>query len=224
MVTGVQTCALPICQPGRAVWPCLAGVLLLAAPARAQLAITEMMSLSQIAIDQTNTVKNSDFFELTNFGTNTINVAGYKFSDSSHSPTTLVKNSNPLFIRAGESVIFVRTNVYQSVAQIRTWWGSCLSPSVQIRFYGNPGFSSCGDGIRIYDPALNLVDTIDFDGAVSGRSFVYDTNSGVFGALSTLGQGGACRAATADNVGSPGVTTETVCPTWSARATCCGRP
>ena len=193
--------------PGRAALFCLTGSLLLAAPVRAQLAITEMMSLSQITIDQTNTAKNSDFWELTNFGSNTISLASYKFSDSSHAPTTLVKNSNPLFIHAGESVVFARTNVYKNEAEIRQWWGSCLASNVQLRFYGNPGFSSCGDGIRVYDPALNLVDSIDFDGAISGRSFVYDPTSGVFGALSTLGQGGACRAATADNVGSPGVTT-----------------
>lgn len=183
-----------------------AAILLLARPAQAQLAITEMMSFSQTEVGSTNLVKNSDYWELTNFGSNDVNITGYKFSDISNTPQTLVKNSNPMIVHAGESVIFVRDNVFTNQAQVRAWWGACLASNVQVRFYNKPGFSSCGDGIRLYDLSMNVVDAVNFAGAIPGRSFVYDTNSGAFGTLSTPGDGVSCRAPTADNYGSPGRT------------------
>jgi hypothetical protein len=184
------------------------GLVLLAATARPQLAITEMMSKSADTFGYTTVTNDHDFWELTNFGTNTIDLAGYKFEDNKNPKRLLVTNgAAPLFIQAGESVIFVRNTVSTNEAQFRFWWGRCLGPNVQVRFYDAPGFSSYGDSLSIYDPAKKLVDTVDFGEATRGVSFVYDTNSGAFTALSSIGRGGACQAATADDVASPGVTT-----------------
>ena len=184
----------------------MAGAWLLAPTIRAQLAITEMMSSTWKILGLTS-VTNSDFWELTNFGTNTINLTGYKFADKNSAPYTLVKNSNPLLIHPGESVVFVRNNYTTNETQFRNWWGPCISSNLQIRFYTKPGFASTGDGIHVYDPALNLVDTINFGPATFGVSFVYNPDSGAFGNLSVAGQGGACQANSAVDTASPGVTT-----------------
>src|SRR6185436_17051883 len=79
-------------QPGRAVLLSLAGVLLFAAIVRPQLAITEMMSKSANTFGQTTVTNDTDFWELTNFGANTVNLAGYKFADNKDSKRLLVPN------------------------------------------------------------------------------------------------------------------------------------
>jgi len=94
-----------------------------------------------------------------------------------------------LWVSNGESVILVRTNskTLRTEAEFRERWGACLLPTLQVRLYGTPGFSSGGgDAVRLYDPDGRLVDRVDFGRARIGVSFVYDTNSWVFGAYSTL--------------------------------------
>src|SRR5262249_17002795 len=113
----------------------------------------------------------------------------------------------PLFISPDESVVFVRNNITTSEALFRTWWGSCVGANVQIRFFSEPGFSSHGDSIVVYDPSRRLVDGIEFPWATRGRAFVYDPNSGSFGAISAVGFAGGCQAETAEDIGSPGATT-----------------
>src|SRR5436190_11400193 len=77
----------------------------------------------------------------------------------------------------------------------------------------NYGFSPNppGDGVRLWGPAatddLDVVDSVDFGPATQGRSFTYDSIAGEFGVLSSLDIDGAFRAATADDVGSPGTNT-----------------
>jgi hypothetical protein len=167
-----------------------------------------MMSKSSSTFGRTSVTNDHDFWELTNFGSNTLNLAGYKFADNKNPKRLLVTNgAPPLLIHGGESIIFVRNTVSTNEAQFRAWWGSCLDSNVQVRFYDSPGFSSYGDSLSVYDAARNLVDKVNFGEATHGVSFVYDASSGVFGALSILDQGPTCRAATADDIASPGKTT-----------------
>src|SRR6266404_3902878 len=132
--------------PARVALALLAGALLPASTVRAQLAITEMMSSALTTnIDPTLSTDHSDFWELTNFGTNTVDLTQYKFTDRTHSPFALVPaGAPPLFIQPSESIVFVRSNITYTEAQFRTWWGSCVGSSVQIRFFKNPGFSQDG--------------------------------------------------------------------------------
>src|ERR1051326_1161346 len=125
-----------------------------ATTAGAQLAITEMMSSALKTNGMIISTNNSDFWELTNFGTNIIDVTHYKFTDDNHwPPFALVPNGNPaVMINPGESVVFVRNNITQNETQFRAWWGDCVGPNVKIRFFSKPGFSSGGDSIRVYDP------------------------------------------------------------------------
>ncbi|MBL9171530.1 MAG: immunoglobulin domain-containing protein [Verrucomicrobiales bacterium] len=179
----------------------------------ARLAITEAMSSAATTQGSATVVQNSDWWELTNFGTNTIDLTGYKWNDNqggllSADPTPFAG----LSIAPGQSILFFQSNSPASMSpdQFKTWWGRAFEPSAQAVIYEGNGLSSTGDGIRLWGPdAINdsdWVDSVDFGAAIRGASFVYDPSTGVFGLLSTNGVLTAAQAATADDVGSPGRT------------------
>src|SRR5262245_48736148 len=175
----------------------------------AQLAITELMSDAATNQGPVRLETGSEVWELTNFGNTAIDLRDYTFADSLETPRVLLvrPGEEPLVIGPMESVIFVRSKETTNVAQFRDWWGSCLNTAVEVRMVPRtPGFDQVSDGLRVWDPALNLVDRVDFGVARRGVSFVSDPITGEFGALSEVGMCGSCRGATADDVGSPGVT------------------
>src|SRR5262245_24492462 len=87
-------------------------VLLLAAgvpPAQAQLAITEIMSSSLEVCDGGVTAVDSDFWELTNFGDNIIDLTGYQFNDGPVAGPVVLTGAwriEGISIAPGESIIF----------------------------------------------------------------------------------------------------------------------
>jgi hypothetical protein len=174
--------------------------------ARAQLAITEVMSDAARTHNGTPVPHQSDFWELTNFGTNAIDLTGYQFSDNDNVPRPLFADGVlPLKISPGQSVIFVRTDETVSETQFRAWWGACLAADVPIRFYPKElGFNPKLSGVRLWNASGELVDSVDFGAARRGVTFISDTNTGVFGVHTQPGSCGACNAATADDLGSPG--------------------
>jgi len=182
--------------------------------ARAQLAITEVMaSATRVWVDGVDLGRRPDFWELTNFATNSavaIDLAGYSFTDNKPATHHSLVNPEdpPLSIAPGESVLFVCSDSPLATNEwnFREWWSAGLPPEVKVRFYGtNPGLGGGGDSVCLYDPEGVLVDAVDFGDSQEGVSFTYDTN-GEFGAYSVLGICGAFRAGAADDIGSPGVT------------------
>ncbi len=180
---------------------------------QAQLAITEIVSSSSTNLGTTFVASRSDWWELSNFGTNAIDLTGYKWNDNAGglaSGTDSVTFQG-LTIQPGESVLFVETvaGVMTTEAQFRSWWGPTLGASVQIRFYTGNGLGSGGDGVRVWAPTAttdaDVIDTVDFGTAVRGQSFTYDTNTGLFTLFSTNNINGAFKAIETDDVGSPGV-------------------
>ncbi len=178
----------------------------------AQLAITEVMSSASTNLGPALVTQNSDFWELTNFGTNPIPLTGYRFDDSDNVLTNA--DSTPfagLSIAPNESILFVQNDVNQTAAQVRAWWGTNLSTNVHIVFYTGNGLGANGDGIRLWNPTTtnvnDVVDSVDFGAARNGFTFIYNPVTGIFGDFSTNGTGRAFQAVTADDVGSPGVTT-----------------
>jgi hypothetical protein len=61
-----------------------------------------------------------------------------------------------------------------------------------------------GDEIRIYDDQTNLVEGVSFGPARIGVTFISNPETGDFGDYSTLGKTGTHKAATTDDLGSPG--------------------
>jgi hypothetical protein len=176
--------------------------------ARGQLAISEVMSATK---PNTNTLfRGPEYWELTNYGTNDIDLHGYSFRDSNSS--LVWEPFANLMIRAGESIIFFRVeNSSQSVttpAAFHAWWGASKLPAdLRFRTWKSPGLSGWdGDAVRLYDASNTLVDAVKFGRARRGRAFTYESESGLFGVFSSVGVGGAVAAELADDVGSPGTT------------------
>ena len=177
------------------------------ADASAQLAITECMSWAATTQFGTNAAEQqSDWWELTNYGTNAVDLTGYSWTDSDDGHWQY-DFSKRLVISPGESVVFFRTQdvMTENEEEFRSWWGGGLSDNVRVIGFLNPGFDNVlGDEIRLYDDQTNLVDEVSFGPARIGKTFVSNTKTGDFGFYSTLGESNTFKAATADDIGSPG--------------------
>ncbi len=181
----------------------------LAATASAQLAITEVMSAATKE-NPDSVTRRPDYWELTNFGTNEVNLNGYSFRDRNPSHTPVWEPFNNLVIRGGESVIFFLTSSgsITTPAQFRAWWGESRLPAdLQCRPWGSPALSGWdGDAVWLFDPSGNVVDGVEFGRGRSGRSFTYEPETGIFGVLSAAGVNGAFVAEVGGDIGSPGTT------------------
>ena len=185
-------------------------VLLLASEGRGQLAITEVMPVSRW---NTNSgFHGAEYWELTNFGTNEVNLNGYGFRDANPFRALRKEPFTNLVIAAGESVIFFRIEfddqAVTTPAHFRAWWGDAkLPPNLQCRTYERPGLSAWdGDAVWLCDDQEQVVDGVQFGRARVGRAFTYDPATGLFGVFSSPGVDGAFSAELADDVGSPGTT------------------
>ena len=175
----------------------------------AQLAITEVMAES--STNGLPSFQGPDYWELTNFGDNDINLDGYGFSDDRVTTVFSGAFAN-LTIRAGESIIFCRSNgsapFITSVEEFKDWWGGNRLPAdLQVRFYNLPGLSGDGDQLWLRNPSGGVVDMVKIGPSVHGRSMTYDLETGTFGISSEPGVNGAFRSAkVASDIGSPGRT------------------
>ena len=183
----------------------------------AQLAITETMSSASTNNTQATTFgQGPDFWELTNFGTNTVDLNGYRFNDADATQGGDANSSvfSGVSIGAGESIILVQTIDGSGVTNrddFIAWWGAANLPAnLQVLFYAGNGQSSTGDSIVLWDNLatsdLDYLDRVDFGEAVRGRSFSYDTHTGAHGLISSNGVGAAFTGTLSDDVGSPGKT------------------
>jgi hypothetical protein len=188
---------------------------LIAWSAPAQLAITETMSSASTNSGTGVVVQGPDFWELSNFGTNTIDLTDYIFNDSDatrggDADTTTLSG---VTIAPGESIVLVQsgTTVVNTRDDFINWWGASNLPAdLQVLFYTGNGQSGSGDSIVLWSPTAasdaDYVDRADYGEAVRGHTFTYDTNTGAFGIVSSNGIAGAFKAVTADDEGSPGKT------------------
>ncbi len=176
-------------------------------PAGAQLAITETFSSASTNNTLTLGGQGPDFWELTNFGTNGIDLSGYRFNDADATLSGDAFTIGAVVIGPGESVIFAQNNtLINTVESFTNWWG--LPPNQQVVFYTGNGQSSAGDSIVLWDATASndadFLDRADFGEATTGLTFTYNTTNAVFGVLSSNSVNGAFVAATSDDIGSPG--------------------
>jgi Immunoglobulin I-set domain/Lamin Tail Domain/Immunoglobulin domain len=186
--------------------------------AHAQLVITEVMSAEADG-------NHPDWWELTDFGTNTVDLTGYSWNDDSHGGFSGADSApfTGIIIHPGESIIFTeQSTAITTPALFRSWWG--ISDTVQVVMLGSgdPGLGAGGDTVRLWSTnaismgsATNgmdidqapdfLVDRVDMLGAPKGHSLICNTNNGLFGITNVVGVNGAFVAATTLDVGSPGI-------------------
>jgi hypothetical protein len=163
--------------------------------------ITEVMSSQAPA-----TPPNEDWWELTNFDTEPVDLSGWRFNDSDGDlETNAFVIPNGIVIQPGESLIFVEN---LSAEQFRSWWGPELPSALQIVTYVGEelSFASTGDALRLWTTDTNSIFAqVNFGQADVGVSFGYDPAAQKFGEKSTNGVNGAfIAAATGLDVASPG--------------------
>jgi hypothetical protein len=171
---------------------------------RPDLRITEVQSSTA----PNPNVPTADWWELTSFESEPVDLFGWRFNDSGGDLADPFVLPAGLVIAPDETIVFVEG---LTPAQFRNWWGAANLPaSLQIITYGGNGLSlgAGGDGLRLWndatsDPADRIA-SVDFGAADSGVSFNYDPVARVFGAKSQLGANGVFAAALSADIGSPG--------------------
>ncbi|MBJ7329384.1 MAG: SdiA-regulated domain-containing protein [Solirubrobacteraceae bacterium] len=156
----------------------------------------------------------ADWFEITNNGTTSVNLSGFKMDDNSNLfgsavPLTGVGNLAP-----GQSAVFTEGTA-STVASFKSFWFGGAAPiGYLMGTYsgGGVGLSTGGDAVNVFDPAGNRVAGVAF-GASTSRS-TFDNAAGatsktlplpVVSTLSIVGQNGAVSAGNpTPETGSPG--------------------
>jgi len=167
----------------------------------------------------TSTYK-EDWFELTNYGTTSIDLTGFKMDDSSDSFSTAVALNGVSSIAAGQSVVFVEdtNNPFSSDAALNTafetaWFGSNVPTGFTIGNYGGSGvgLSTSGDGVNIFNASGVQQTGVSFGSTTQGltldNSVARVTNDGTIATSSVVGVNGAFTSPTGE-IGSPGAVPE----------------
>ncbi len=184
---------------------------LIAAPSslEARLAITEVMSTPSTPTN--GSVVYVDFWELTNFGADVVDLNGYKFTDRSSIDSARSEAFQGLEILPGESIIFCREEIgaFTNESQFRDWWGPADLIGVRVVVVKRPFFPGLGvdDKVQLWGSNNALVDSVGFGDPAVGYTFTYSAITGEFPVLS---EPGVCEAFVAQSsgldVGSPGRT------------------
>ena len=150
--------------------------------------------------------QHGDWWELTNFGTNRVSLAGYRFDDTPGVIEGSTVITNAMVIDSGESVIFVSD---LSREEFVRWWGAeNLPEGLQIVSYAGNSFEALGDSLFLWNATAtsreDVIASLSFVNDTRGVSLWFDPVLAEFGELSVENEGGAFRAAESDDIGSPG--------------------
>jgi hypothetical protein len=168
-----------------------------------QLAFTEAMVLPR----DKHHLQHDAWWELTNTGTNAVNLLGFRWNDNPAFLDGAVTITNEVWLPPNRSAVFVSG---MSPEAFRQWWGEENLPQdlAILTFNGNT-LSTNGDLVRIWN-ATALVDeewllvSPTIIGSEIGRTLWFDPILARKGASSVEGEHGAFRAAIGGDVGSPG--------------------
>lgn len=169
----------------------------------------------------------ADWFELTNVGTASANLTGWKMDDNSNSAGSAAAMTGITTIAPGESVIFVETSSATIDATFKTlWFGGAPPANLQVGRYSGSGvgLSTGGDAVNVYNASNVLQANVSFGASPTGTFRTFDNAAGLNNtsvtALSQSGINGAFIAANhATEVGSPGTIGAPPEPTVSILAT-----
>jgi Lamin Tail Domain/Abnormal spindle-like microcephaly-assoc'd, ASPM-SPD-2-Hydin len=191
----------------------LPALALLTASVHGQLVITEVMAESAHVKNAPIPDADGDWWELTNTGSTSVNLTGYKWDDTP-TPATPTMGSFPagVIIQPGESIVILD----EPASNVGTWraaWG--LNSTTQVidrdRFAstgGEPfsGLGNGGDEVNLYDPTGKTVASAEFGVSNKGKSQAFHRDGmAIYGLSSTPGVHGATASALSSyEVGSPG--------------------
>jgi uncharacterized protein YjiK/predicted extracellular nuclease len=156
----------------------------------------------------------ADWFEVTNGGTTTADITGWKVDDSSNDFSKALTLNGITSIGAGESVIFLESTTPATTiaAFIDTWFGGTAPAGLQFGTYTGSGIglSTDGDAVNLYDASGTRQVAVTFgaaDATVPYATFsnAAGLNNADISTLSVVGTDGAFTAVKDSNeIGSPG--------------------
>ncbi len=167
------------------------------------LRVTEVMAAASTNTTETS---HSDWWELTNFGSNAVSLRGYRFDDAPGVLTGSVLITNDVVVQPAESIVLISDMTRE---QFVGWWGEDNLPEhLQIIPYAGNSFDLLGDALFLWNATASrrddVITAISFVNDTRGVSLWFDSIFAEFGEPSVVGQGGAFRAVTSDDIGSPG--------------------
>jgi uncharacterized protein YjiK/phosphodiesterase/alkaline phosphatase D-like protein len=155
-----------------------------------------------------------DWFEVTNVGSATANIAGWRVDDDSRQFNAALELTGITNIAPGESVIFMETAdlAGKSAAFKTLWFGASAPANLKIGAYNGAGIglSTGGDQVNLFDSAGAIQASVTFGTSPAGPAFpTFDNGAGLNNAtisvLSAVGIRGAFAAANDSvEIGSPG--------------------
>lgn len=180
--------------------------LVAAASAQGQIIVSEVSPWSS-----GNSPYAADWFEVTNLGSSSVDLSGWKFDDNSNSFASSVSLLGVASIPAGGSAIFMETtNAATSLnAFANAWFNGVVPAGFLFGSYSGSGvgLSTGGDAVNIYNSTGVLQANVVFGVSTTGRTFdnAAGLNNATISLLSTVGVNGAFSGITSGEVGSPGV-------------------
>lgn len=162
----------------------------------------------------------ADWFEITNIGTEPVDLAGWRVDDSSNVFASAVALRGVAVLPPGASAVFLEAEadgstdaaVIASFAQ--AWFGTSVLPAgMLVGAYGGPGIglSTGGDAIVLFDADGNRITGVAFGASTTGVTFDNAAGLGAVAApfptlttLSSVGVNGAFVAVDGIETGSPG--------------------
>src|SRR5262249_14458165 len=131
-----------------------------------------------------------DWFEVTNIGNATANIAGWKMDDDSRNFNNAVDLTGVTSISPGESVIFLETAdlAGKSAAFKTLWFGSNPPANLKIGSYtgSGVGLSTGGDQVNLFDSAGTLKVSVTFGASPAGPFPSFDNSAGLNSATISL--------------------------------------
>jgi hypothetical protein len=153
----------------------------------------------------------ADWFEVTNYDTNAVQMRGYRFDDEPGTFDGSFSITNDLNLLPGESVVFVER---MDPSAFRQWWGAENLPyQLRIVPFSGFGLSEIRDALTLWNGTasnrLDRIDNLDYAWATTNTTFEFPTNRPAIleTNVAVSGKGGTFCAAEGGDIGSPGYTT-----------------
>jgi uncharacterized protein YjiK len=153
----------------------------------------------------------ADWWELTNTGTTTVDLTGWKIDDESNSDTAAVALNGVSSLAPGHSAVFIEGDASKVTAFETAWFGGSPPAGFQIGTYSGSGvgLGTGGDQVNVFNGAGTHVTGVAFGTSTTGQTF---DNSAALGSatgpvptISTLSAAGVNGAFTVGaETGSPG--------------------
>jgi predicted extracellular nuclease len=155
----------------------------------------------------------ADWFEVTNTGTNAINITGWKMDDDSNSSAVSVALNSVTSIAPGQSVVFIELptggNATNLVNAFNTaWFGGNAPSGFAIGTYSGSGVGlgagASGDQVNLFDASGNKITGVSFGAATTNKTFDNQNAASTVSTLSSVGVNGGFVSFNGAETGSPG--------------------